>query len=44
MTALSTLAANNAGFGNILKTIQSGGAYIDSSGRVLSKTALKPHQ
>jgi len=42
MTALSTLAANNAGFGNILKTIQSGGAYIDSSGRVLSKTELKP--
>ena len=42
MTALSTLAANNAGFGNILKTIQSGGAYIDPRGRVLSKTALKP--
>ena len=42
MTALSTLAANNAGFGNILKTIQSGGAYIDPKGRVLSKTELAP--
>lgn len=42
MTALSTLAANNAGFGNILKKIQSGGAYIDPKGRVLSKTELAP--
>lgn len=42
MTTLDTLIGSNAGFGNIVKTIQSGGAYIDPKGRVLSKTELKP--
>ena len=42
MTTLDTLTGSNAGFANIVKSIQSGGAYIDSSGRVLSKTELKP--
>ena len=42
MTTLDTLTGSNAGFANIVKAIQSGGAYIDPSGRVLSKTELKP--
>jgi hypothetical protein len=42
MTTLDTLIGSNAGFGNIVKTIQSGAAYIDPKGRVLSKTELKP--
>lgn len=42
MTTLDTLIGSNAGFGNIVKTIQSGSAYIDDKGRVLSKTELKP--
>ena len=42
MTTLDTLISKNAGFGNVIKTIQSGGAYIDPKGRVLSTTELKP--
>lgn len=42
MTTLDTLIGSNTGFGNVIKTIQSGGAYIDPKGRVLSTTELKP--
>jgi len=42
MTTLDTLIGSNTGFGNVIKTIQSGGAYIDPKGRVLSTTQLKP--
>ena len=42
MTTLDTLISKNAGFGNVIKTIQSGGAYIDPKGRVLSTTELSP--
>ena len=42
MTTLDTLISSNAGFGDVIKAIQSGSAYIDPKGRVLSKTELKP--